>query len=100
LDLVWEVAVIETAVLERPAFEAPPFEAEDFAVDALAVPVFEVAAAWGTGLAFAPVALAVFFCAAVGCWPDAAAASASAAIDIARKRNFSITVLVLRQGSA
>jgi hypothetical protein len=70
-----------------PAFEAAALLAVDFETDALALPVLAVAAARGAALVFTLPAIAVFFLAAGVCWPDAAAASASAAIDNARKRN-------------
>jgi hypothetical protein len=75
------------AVFDAAGLLAADFAAADFETDFLTLPVFEAAAAWGTGFAFVPTGVAVFFFAAGACWPDAAKASANAAIDTAMNRN-------------
>ena len=73
-----------------PVLDAGVLEAADFETEAFPAPTFAVAAAGRAAFAFVLMAVAVFFFGAGACWPDAAAASVSAAIDTAKKRNVSL----------
>jgi hypothetical protein len=99
-DPVFEAAARLAADVVAPELDGRDLEAADFDADPLALPVFAGAAAWRVALAFAlDVAMAFFFAAGAG-WADTATASARAAIDSARKRNFPLPFLNTMADSA